>query len=278
MPHMLGPFRLDSVVSGRFALDGGAMFGVVPRTLWEREMAPDSCHRIPLVTRSLVIQSDRRTILVDAGPGQRWSQKAKAIYGISVEEDVVTNLAAHGIDREAVTDVVITHLHWDHVGALVQEDGTLTFPRAVHHVQRRNWKWAHTPSERDRRSFRLEDLDPLEESGRLHFIEGETELIEGVALLPTEGHTVGQQLVRVTGEDGTVLHCADSIPTAAHVRLAWGMGYDLYPITVIEEKKQILAQALEFGWILFFPHDPRHAACTVREEAGQVVVDRYFDF
>ena len=282
MALTLGRFQLREVIAGSFALDGGALFGLVPRPLWSQEMAPDDANRVRLVARSLLVDVDDRRILVDAGPGDRWGDAARAIYRIDPELDLTASLRTAGVDPDSITDVIVTHFHWDHAGGLtrVGDDGRLrlTFPRADHHVQRRNWKWAHTPSERDARSYRPDDLEALEESGRVHFIEGETEMLEGLTLLTSEGHTVGQQLVRISDGAGTLLHPADVIPTAAHLGPAWGMGYDLYPLTVIEEKKQILAQALEEGWILFFGHDARLAGCTVREEAGRVRVDRQIDF
>lgn len=282
MALRLGRYTLEEVPAGAFALDGGVVFGVVPKVLWAEELAADETNRVRLVARSLLISTGERRILVDAGPGPRWGERPRRIYGIEPEPDVVQGLAALGVAPEDVTDVVVTHLHWDHVGGLTREDEAgrlhLTFPRAAHHIQRRNWKWAHTPSERDRKSYRPEDFAVLEESGRVHFVEGETELLDGVQLLTCEGHTVGQQILRVTCEEGTVLFCGDTIPTAAHVRIPWAMGYDLYPLTMIEEKKQLLAQALEEGWILFFEHDPRFAACTVREDGSRVVVDRVVSF
>lgn len=281
MALTLGRFKLRAVTAGAFSLDGGALFGVVPRPLWSKEMAPDDENRVRLVARSLLVEVDDRRILVDAGPGDRWRDKPRRIFDIDPAVDLVASLGELGIDPGDVTDVIVTHFHWDHAGGLTHLDGDrlrLTFPKANHHVQRRNWKWAHTPSDRDQRSYRGEDLEALEESGRVHFIEGETEMLPGLTLLTSEGHTVGQQLVRISDGDRTVLHPADTIPTAAHLGPAWGMGYDLYPLTVIEEKKQILAQALEEGWILFFGHDARLAGCTVREEAGRVRVDARVEF
>lgn len=277
MAQRVGRFELRSIVAGRFALDGGALFGLVPRPLWSKEMEPDAENRVGLVARCVVIDVDGRRILVDAGPGTHWPDRRREIFRIE-SDGVVGALEAAGIPADSVTDVVVTHLHWDHAGGLTvhSDDGSvrLAFPRAAHHIQRRNWKWAHTPSERDYRSYRSADFAALEDSGRVHFIEGETEMLPGLMLLVSEGHTVGQQLVRLEGDGQTALVCADTIPTAAHLRIAWGMGYDLYPLTVIEEKKQVLAQALEEGWMLVFPHDPRLAACTVREENGRVEVDR----
>jgi len=282
MALQIGSMTLESVVGGVFGLDGGAMFGVVPRPLWARKLPPDEGHRVPLVARCLLIRQGDRKVLVDAGLGQRWSDREREMFAIQPEVDLIENLEALGVAPEEITNVIITHLHWDHAGGLVlEEEGApprLAFPNATHHVQRRNWKWGHSPTERDLRSYRAEDMAPLEESGQLHFVEGATELLPGVELLPTEGHTVGQQLVKVSDGETTLLFCGDIIPTSAHLPTAWGMAYDLYPLTVIEEKKQILAQALEEGWILFFEHDPKIAACRLSEEGGKVRIAETFDF
>ncbi len=156
--------------------------------------------------------------------------------------------------------------------------GVLSFPRATYHLQRRNWKWAHHPSDKDAGSFRAENFDLLATSGRLHLLEGQVELLPGIELFVSEGHTVGLQLVRVSDGDQTLVFCGDLIPTVSHLRSSWVMAYDLYPLTVIEEKRMILAQAAEEKWMLFFEHDPLVAACTVKEQDGQVVVDQVIPF
>jgi glyoxylase-like metal-dependent hydrolase (beta-lactamase superfamily II) len=276
MATPFGPFRVRSLTAGRFAIDGGVAFGVVPRALWARQIEPDDQGRVAMVSRILVVDRGDRRLLLDAGPGQAWSEKPRSLYRIEEGPDLPTLLQEAGIDPASITDVVLSHLHWDHASGVVRFDEagelTLALPQAVHHVQRRNWRWASAPSEYDRRAYRLQDLRCLERSGRLHFVEGETELFEGVHLITCEGHTVGQQVVRIGGGERTLLYCADIIPTAAHLSAAWGLAYDLYPLTLIEEKKQLLAEALVEGWVLAFPHDPRLAACTLREVDGRVTI------
>jgi glyoxylase-like metal-dependent hydrolase (beta-lactamase superfamily II) len=278
MALRLGRFELHEVRDGTFALDGGAMFGVVPRTLWEKKHAPDEKNRIELALRCLLIVDGDRRVLVDDGIGDRWSDKHRDIYRIDQSaHDLDRELARAGFSRDDITDVVLTHLHFDHAGGTIRlRDGkpVLAFPRATYHLQRRNWKWAHHASEKDAGSFRAETFELLEKSGRLHLIEGQTELYPGIELFVSEGHTVGLQLVRVHEGERSLVYCGDIIPTAAHLKPSWVMAYDLYPLTTIEEKKMLLAQAAEDGWILFFEHDPRVAACTVKEEAGEVVVDQ----
>jgi len=278
MPLRAGKFELHEVRDGTFALDGGAMFGVVPRVLWEKKFAPDDRNRITLGLRCLLVVDGKRKVLVDCGIGKRWDPKHVDMYRIDHSQvDLDRELARAKVKREEITDVIITHLHFDHVGGLTREGAggqvEMSFPNATYHLQRRNWVWAHHASEKDAGSFRAATYEALERSGRLHLLEGATELCPGVDIFVSEGHTVGLQLVKVSDGDRTVVFCGDLVPTTAHLRAAWVMAYDLYPLTTIEEKKMLLAQAAEEGWVLFFEHDPGVAACTVKEDQGEVVVN-----
>jgi glyoxylase-like metal-dependent hydrolase (beta-lactamase superfamily II) len=274
----LGRYEISSVVDAHYALDGGAMFGVVPRPLWERRIAPDARNRIRLAARSLVAvdRDARRVVLVDVGIGDKWDPKRTDRYAVDrAGGGMDAGLARLGLSREDVTDVVLTHLHFDHAGGTTRRgpDGALqlAFPRATHHLQRRNWQHAHSPSERDARSFVPEDFELLQHSNQLHLVEGEVELFPDVDLIVSEGHTPGQQLPRFRGDGTHVTYCGDVIPTHAHLRPAWVMGYDLFPLTTVEEKKVLLAEVLEDDGVLFFEHDPSMAACRLREENGEPV-------
>jgi len=187
-----------------------------------------------------------------------------------------------GVDPDTITDVILTHLHFDHAGgATTEHDGQYlpTFANATYHLQRRAWKWAEHPTERDSGSFRPADFQALAANGQLHLFDGPLELFPGIGLVVSEGHTVAQQLVLVDGnDDGKLLYCADVVPTRAHLKLAWVMGYDLYPLTTIEEKRMLLAQGLEEGWTIFFEHDPTLTACTLAEKDGNVVVGEELTF
>ena len=281
MSLTLGRFTLHEVRDGSISLDGGAMFGVVPRPLWEKRYPPDARNRITLAIRCLLIVDGARKILVDDGIGTRWDGKHRDMYNIDHREtDLDRALLKVGVDRTQITDVVLTHLHFDHAGGSVRDEQgrpQLSFPNATYHLQRRHWKWAHQPSEKDAASFRREDFSLLEASGKLHLLEGNTELYPGVHLFVSEGHTVGLQLVRVEDGDQTVVYCGDLVPTTAHLRASWVAAYDLYPLTVMEEKKQLLAQAIEEEWILYLEHDPNVSACTVKDEGGHAVVNRIIE-
>ena len=273
MSLQVGHFTVHAIGDGTIALDGGAMFGVVPRALWERRYVPDERNRITLALRCMLIIDGPRRILVDDGIGNRWDGKSRELFDLG-NSTLDEQLALVGVTRHEITDVVLTHLHFDHAGGTTDDSAALRFPNATFHLQRRQWKWAHTPSEKDAGSFRPGDYAPLVKSGRLHLLEGNTELYPGVHLFVSEGHTVGLQLVRLEVEGKTLVFCGDLIPTTAHLRTAWVASYDLYPLTTIEEKKQLLAQAVEEGWLLFFEHDPHVAVCTVKDDgAGHVIVD-----
>ena len=270
----LGRWRLASVIAGSFALDGGAMFGSVPRALWERQAPPDALNRVRLVSRCLLARDDRRCVLVDTGMGDRWDARHADLLALGDPTDGLDRgLAAQGLAREDVTDVILTHLHFDHAGGStrVGAQGGLecAFPNARWHVQRRQWMWAQSPTERDRRSFRTDDFDLLVHCGKLHLVEGPCELFPDLEIIVSDSHTVGQQLPRFHAGNTHLTFCGDVIPTRAHLRVPWIMAYDLHPLTTMEEKKMILAEAIEEDGILFFEHDPDVAACRLREEDGQ---------
>jgi len=277
VPRMLtlGRYRLAALLDGTFALDGGAMFGIIPRPLWEKLALPDDRNRVRLAARCLLAidEAARRTILVDDGLGEKWDAKRADIYAIDRPGGGLDGgLATLGLGRSDITDVLLTHLHFDHVGGTTRRGPAgaleLAFPAATFHVQRRNWQWAHTPTEKDAGSYLAENFALLEHSGRLHLIEGEGELFPDLELIVSEGHTVAQQLPRFHGAGTHLTHCGDVIPTRAHVRVPWVMAYDLYPLTTIEEKKMLLAEALEDDGMLFFGHDPDVAACRLHEVEG----------
>lgn len=281
-----GRFQIAAIDGGHFGLDGGAMFGIVPRPLWERAVPPDEKNRIRLAARCLLIVDDSgsstRRILVDTGIGDKFKDKEKTIFALELpDEGIRGSVRRAGVDPDSITDIIITHLHFDHVGGATEPDGhggyRPTFPNATVHVQRRMWKWAEHPTEKDAGSFRRDTYEALAAAGCLHLLDGPTEIVPGLSLILSEGHTVGQQLPLLDGGDeGKLLFCGDVIPTRAHIHLPWIMGYDLYPLTTLEEKKLLLAEALEDDWILFFEHDAAVAACRLSEERGHVVAGEVY--
>lgn len=269
----VGRYEIKTVVDARFAVDGGAMFGVVPKAVWEREFPPDAQNRVTLASRCLVAldRAGGRVVVVGTGIGARWDERRAGRLALDRSGGGLdAGLAALGVAREDVTDVILTHLHADHAGGVARPGagGTLelTFPRARHHVQRRAWQLAHGPSEKDAGLFRAEDLELLGHSNLLHLVEGDAELLPEVELVASEGHTAGLQLPRFRGEGAHLTWCGDVIPTHAHLRPAWVAAYDLLPVTTIEEKKVLLAEALEDDGVLAFEHDPAMAACRLRED------------
>lgn len=277
MPQ-IGPYSLHTIDTGRLALDGGAMFGIIPRPLWSRRIQPDDRNRIPLQMRCLLLEGNGRVILIDNGLGDKYDEKFADIYGVDHEHATLQrSLRDAGFAPEDVTDVILTHLHFDHCGGSTQRRGDLlepTFPNATHYVQRRHWEWANGANLRERGSFLQENFAPLEAAGQLEFVDEEATLFDGVHVFTAEGHTEAQQLVRIEDEQQTLVFAADLLPTSAHLAPVWGMGYDVRPLVTIEEKQRILDRALEANWTLFFEHDPRVEIASLRRgERGVEAVD-----
>lgn len=274
-----GNWKVDLVQTGHFMLDGGAMFGVVPKNLWQKPCPADTQNRIEMTMRTMVLRGNDRVVLVDTGMGHKDSQKFHDIFGVDFREySIPAALASLDIAAGDVTDVILTHLHFDHAGGSVLREGdalSLTFPNATHYVQRRQWEWALNPSERDRASFLPENHLPIEEAGRLQLLDGEEELFPGVSLHVVDGHTFGQQLVRVDGDARSLLYAADLIPMSAHVPGPWIMGYDLQPLVTLGEKNNLLARAAREGDILVFEHDRAVEAGRVVSTDKGFRLDRY---
>jgi glyoxylase-like metal-dependent hydrolase (beta-lactamase superfamily II) len=275
----IGPYHLHAIETGRFGLDGGAMFGVVPRTLWEKTNPPDEKNRISLAARALLLVGEGKKILIDVGNGSKLSDKHRAIYNIDTTQfDLTSSLKKKGFSPEDITHVILTHLHFDHAGgSTVEKDGEIvpTFPRARYYVQRDHWRAATHPTERDRASFFTEDFMPLQFHGVIEHTDGEGEILPGISVRLMHGHTPSLQCPVISDGTTTVFYCADLMPTIAHIQLPWIMAYDLKPLTTLEEKRAILSQAVEESWILFFEHDPQVAAARVlRTEKGFSVQSR----
>jgi glyoxylase-like metal-dependent hydrolase (beta-lactamase superfamily II) len=273
----IGPYELHAVLDGSFALDGGAMFGVVPRSLWECHLPPDGDNRIHMALRclALVDRAGGRVALVDTGMGTQWSDKERAMYAIEQgTSDLLGSLAAIGVRPEDVSDVFASHLHFDHAGGLCRasEGGEPepVFPRATLHVQRQNWEWANHPTPRDSGSYRAIDFGWYgAHTERLNLLEGDGEVLPGVRVEAGLGHTTGHQAIWVSDSLSTAVFAGDLVPTAAHLKPAWGMAYDLRPLECMAEKASLLERLTECGGVLVFDHDPRMAATTLRLERGR---------
>lgn len=264
----VGAFVVYGVSDGLFRLDGGAMFGVVPKVLWDRVSPADEMNRIQLGLHPILIRAEGRVILVETGAGSRHDGSFADRFSIRRPPTLAASLAAAGVTPEMVDVVVNTHLHWDHAGGNVRtlDDGTLspTFPNATYVVQAADWDEALHPNERNRASYRSEDYLPLERAGRIRLVDGDAELSKGIHLERVGGHTRGMQIVRVTSAGFTLVYLADLVPTSNHLDYAWHMAYDLYPLDLLEQKKRVLREAAEGGWMVAFAHDPVHHFGRVR--------------
>lgn len=277
----IGKYNLTVLNSGYFRLDGGAMFGIIPRTLWKNTNPPDEQNRIKLATRNLLLEDGKRKILIDTGMGVKWESKAKYIYEIDQDEySIEKSLGALNLEPGDITDVILTHLHFDHTGGSTKpENGKLVpaFPNATYYVQEKNYEWAVNPSDRDKGSYIKENFVPLREEGVLKFINGEEMFDDGIQFLVVNGHTFSQQLIKISDASNTLLYCCDLLPTASHIPIPYVMGYDLQPLVTVAEKKKILPRAADENWKLFFEHDPEIVAGTVsRTEKGFKVNEKFY--
>jgi glyoxylase-like metal-dependent hydrolase (beta-lactamase superfamily II) len=275
----IGKYELRIINSGYFGLDGGAMFGIVPKMLWRRTNPPDKANRIKLSTRHLILESENRKIIIDTGMGNKWDEKSKSIYTVDENHSMDKALEQIGLKNEDITDVILTHLHFDHTGgSTVLENGKLipAFPNAKYHVQKKNYDWGIKPSDRDRGSYIKDNFVPLFEEGILNFINGNEEFDDEIQFIEINGHTFGQQMIKVSDSSNAILFCADLIPTVSHIPLPYIMGYDLQPLVTLKEKKEILPKAAEENWKLFFGHDSEIAFCTVMNTEKGIRADKKY--
>jgi glyoxylase-like metal-dependent hydrolase (beta-lactamase superfamily II) len=271
----LGDLEFHIISAGTVRLDGGAMFGVIPRTFWEKKMAPDARNRITLAMNCLLVLAGGKRILVETGAGDKMNQKLREIYGLE-DSPLIEGLRAYGLVPEEIDIVVNTHLHFDHCGGntRVEKDKVVAvFPNARYVVRRGEFDHAMKPNERDRASYLSENYAPLESAGVFELLDGDQAVVPGVELIKVSGHTADMQCVKLTGGGKAAFLFADLVPTTAHLPLPWIMGYDLYPMTTLENKKRRIPEVVREGWLALFGHDVRVPAAYLRERGGQWEVE-----
>ena len=285
----IGPFEICPIPTGIFGLDGGAMFGTVPKVLWEKSNPADEKNRILMEARALLLKAPGQNILIDTGNGKDFVAKYGDKLGTKFAEmyniddsgpSLLKSLHHFGVQPEDIQHVVLTHLHFDHAGgSTTAKDGKLvpTFANAKYWVQKENLNTATKPNLRERASYYPANFQPLIDSGVLNLLEGPTEnFLPGISALVSHGHTVGQQSIRVSDGKTTLLYCGDLVPTSSHVRTPWLMGYDLNPLLLMEEKQKYLGEAAMQSWYLFFEHDPYCDAALIETNGSDFAVKTRF--
>jgi glyoxylase-like metal-dependent hydrolase (beta-lactamase superfamily II) len=265
-----GFMNLYSIPTGNFKLDGGAMFGVVPKTIWNKLNEADENNLCNWSMRSLLIEDDNRLILIDNGIGNKQDEKFFSHYYLNGDDTLDRSLKKYGFTCNDVTDVLLTHLHFDHCGGSVErKNGKLVtaFPNAIYWSNRDHWKWATEPNEREKASFLKENILPISESGQLKFIEvsDESFFSKNISIRFVNGHTEAMMLPVIQYNDKKLVYTADLLPSAGHIPLPYVMAYDMFPLTTLQEKKSFLNEAVQNDYVLFFEHDIKNECCTLQQ-------------
>lgn len=278
--------KIYPIETGNFKLDGGAMFGVVPKVLWQRTNPADKNNLIDLSMRCMLIEDGERLILIDTGMGNKQSEKFFGYYYLFGDFSLDTSLAKYGFNRDDITDVFLTHLHFDHCGGSIQFNSTKTglepaFKNAKYWSNKSHWNWAVKPNNREKASFLKENINPIEESGQLNFIDLPHDRVLtnsdlGFDIFFADGHTEKQMIPQIKYQDKTVVFMADLLPTTGHIPLPFVMGYDTRPLLTLDEKQQFLNKAADENFYLFLEHDSQSELCTVqRTEKGIRLKDTF---
>ncbi len=269
--------KLFSINTGFFKLDGGAMFGVVPKSIWNKINPADENNLCSWALRCLLIEDGNRLILVDNGNGDKQDAKFFSHYYLHGDDTLDKSLAKYGFHRDDITDVILTHLHFDHCGGSIMRDGDRLVPafrNATFWSNKEHWDWAVYPNEREKASFLKENILPIEESGQLKFLDvnggtdgklGSTDFSDNISVRFVSGHTESMMLPQIRSQDKTVVFMADLLPSQGHIPIPYVMAYDMFPLTTLHEKKSFLKEAVENDYILFFEHDPVHECCNLQQ-------------
>ena len=277
----IGKWKVYALEAGFFSLDGGAMMGSVPKVLWEKTNPPDSKNRIELALRCLLVDDGENVVLIESGIGTKNSEKFIKMFDIRMGKYSLSNeLSKYGYSYENITHMVLTHLHFDHAGGAVlyDENNNLVpaFPNAKYYISEKNWDAGLNPSPRDRASYIKENYILLKEYGQLELVPENSNIIDGIDTYTVNGHTYGQQLIKISDNNDTLVFCSDLIPLESHLKLPWIMGYDLNAALTLKEKKEFLDLASKNNWLLFFYHDPKTIAVRIKKaEKYYEVVEKY---
>ena len=262
--------KFTPIETGNLKLDGGAMFGVVPKVMWQKVYPADENNLANWAMRCLLIEDGDRKILIDNGIGDKQDEKFLSHYYLNGDDTLEKSLAKAGVKPEDITDMILTHMHFDHCGGSVKwnHDKTgfeLAFPNATYWTSKKQYQWATHPNRREKASFLKENILPIEESGQLKLIEDEGEYIPGIDFKLYDGHTNGQVIPHIHYQDKTVVFMADLMPSTAHIPMPWIMAYDTRPLQTLKDRERFYAEALAGNYILFFEHDLYHEACTLHD-------------
>jgi glyoxylase-like metal-dependent hydrolase (beta-lactamase superfamily II) len=261
--------KLYSINTGNFKLDGGAMFGVVPKSIWNKLNPADENNLCNWSMRCLLIEDGDKLILIDNGIGDKQDAKFFSHYYLNGDDSLYKSLAKHGFSKQDITDVILSHLHFDHCGGSITRDGDkliTAFKNATYWSNEKHWKWATEPNDREKASFLKENILPIQESGQLKFISTDdgTKLFNNISIRYVNGHTDAMMLPQINYNGKTVVFMADLLPAAAHIPIPYVMAYDMFPLTTLNEKKSFLKEAVENDYILFFEHDPKNECCNLQ--------------
>ena len=260
--------NLYTINTGYFKLDGGAMFGVVPKSMWNKINPADANNMCSWALRCLLIEDGDRLTLVDTGMGNKQDEKFFGHYYMHGDDTLEKSLATHGFTTDDITDVILTHLHFDHCGGAIKKEGDKLVPAfkdAIYWSNERHWKWATEPNDREKASFLEENILPIEDSGQFRFIEKHpNDFPPKIMIRQVFGHTEAMMLPQIKYKGKTILFMADLLPSAGHIPLPYIMGYDMFPLTTLNEKKSFLTEAQQNEYVLFFEHDPLIECCTLQ--------------